>query len=68
MQTRPNPTKIWKKIQDLRECAPETCLPRAGVVRVGCPLWVRSVGPVRRCVGENDGTRVEKIPKIICFS
>ncbi len=67
-ETRPNPPKIQQLIQYLLHGAPLAGLSRAGVLCVACPLWVRSIGRVRRCVGENDGSRVEKMSKISCFS
>jgi hypothetical protein len=47
--------------------APETALPRAAVLCVGCLSWVGSIAEVRRRVGENDRAGSEKIPKMIIF-
>ena len=66
-ETRPRPPKKRKLIQYLLHGVPETGLPRPGVLGVGWVTFARSIVGTRRCVGENDGTKVEKITKIIHF-
>ena len=61
MQLVPAPTKKRKITSHLLHGAPGTGLPLPGVWCVGCPSWVRSIGPVRRCVGEYGRTGVEKL-------
>ena len=61
---------MYKKralIQDLLHGVPETGLPRPSVLGVGCLTCARSIVGARLCVGENDGTKVEKSTKIYHF-
>ena len=66
-ETRPRPPKKRPLIPYLLHGVPETGLPRPGVLGVGWVTFARSIVGTRRCVGENDGTKVEKITKIIHF-
>ena len=67
VQTRRPLTKKLQLNTHLLHGAPGTGLPLPGVLCVGCPSWVRSIGLVRRCVGEYGGAGVEKNTKIIYF-
>jgi hypothetical protein len=67
MQLVPAPKEKRKITPHLLHGAPGTGLPLPGVWCVGCPSWVRSIGPVRRCVGECGRAGVEKSTKIRNF-
>jgi len=66
-ETRPSLHKKRKLIPYIRSGVPEAGLPRAGVLGVGCPTCARSIVGARRCVGEKNGTKVEKNTKIAHF-
>ena len=67
MQLVPAPKEKRKITPHLLHGAPGTGLPLPGVWCVGCPSWVRSIGPVRRCVGVYGRAGVEKSTKIRNF-
>ena len=66
-ETRPKAYKKRPLIPNLLHGVPETGLAWPGVLGVGCLTCAHSIVGARRCVGENDGTKVEKTIKIHYF-